>query len=121
MKNETSQIIEMVQNNHITAEEGAKLIEALKEKSESPQSKAKWLKIMVHEKGQEKPTVNIKLPIWLTKLIPKFIPQQKIEELKNKGINIDSLFSGGLLNELSKEPLIDINEPNGDKVKISIE
>ena len=33
MGNETLEIIEMVKNNRITAEEGAKLIEALKQKN----------------------------------------------------------------------------------------
>ncbi|HLD74168.1 MAG TPA: hypothetical protein VJB34_04635 [Bdellovibrionota bacterium] len=123
MQNETLEIIEMVQNKHITAEEGAKLIDALKEKNETPTSKAKWLKIMVQERGQEKPTVNIKLPIGLTKLISKFIPSSKREDLKNKGIDLDGFFSGGLLNELKADgtPLIDINDPSGDVVKISVE
>src|SRR3989338_10644069 len=115
MQNETLEIIEMVQNKHITAEEGAKLIDALKEKNETPTSKAKWLKIMVQERGQEKPTVNIKLPIGLTKLISKFIPSSKREELKGKGIDLDGILSGDLLNELKahSEPLIDVDHPNG--------
>ena len=124
MGNETLEIIEMVKNNRITAEEGAKLIEALKQKSETPPtSKAKWLKIMVQERGQEKPSVNVKLPLGLTKLISKFIPKSKREVLKGKGIDLDGILSGDLLNELKthSEPLIDVNNPSGNKVKISIE
>lgn len=121
MQNETLQIMEMVQSKQITPEEGAKLIEALKQKSDVPATKARWLKIMIQEKGQEKPSVNVKLPIGLIKLVSKFIPQHKMEALRGKGVDINAICSGDFLNELKGEPLIDIDEPGGDKVKILIE
>ena len=118
------QILNMVEEGKITAEEGVKLLDAIenniKTEKNSNTPKAKWFKIKVVDPDNfEK--VNVKLPISLigvgTKLASKFSP-----ELSKTGLNDEDMkeilhiVESG---EIGK--IVEIDTENGEKVEIVIE
>ena len=70
---EKKRIINMISENKITAEEGARLLEALNIREEKKNvSKRLYLRIM--EEGNIKPKLNIAIPLGLAKLGFKMLP-----------------------------------------------
>lgn len=121
LKEEKMQILSMVSEGKISAEEGSKLLEALEEKS-SPQVKKspKWLKIRVYD-PEDDDKVNITLPISLLnvgmKIANKFSP-----EIKEAGLSDDDLkeiFEA--IKNGAEGKLVDIDGENGEKVEIIVE
>lgn len=125
---EKMQILTMVQNGKITAEEGARLLDALENNIEfegqSNNKKAKWLKIKVFD-PEDGAKVNIKLPISLIsiganvgiKLATKFSPEFKEVGFTDNDMNeiLDIIKSG----EVGK--IIEVDTEKGEKVEIVIE
>jgi len=128
VKDEIRKILKMIEEGHITAEEGEKLIEALGTNQDgvftqdlpASSSSPQFLKIRVMEEGQNK--VNVSIPLSLVKvglklgddIGPKFAPE--VEELKE--IEFDEVMQA--IREGAKGKLVDI-EDDGDKVEIFIE
>lgn len=128
MKEEIKKILQMIEEGHITAEEGEDLIEALSSTQDDVWSQslsasgspAQFLKIRVAEEGKNK--VNVTIPISLievglkigAKVGPKFSPEA--EALKE--IDLDELMQA--VKEGAKGKIVDI-EDDGDKVEIFIE
>lgn len=125
MNNEILKVMEMVENKQVSAKEGAQLIEAIKNQQGDEvvsKSKPRWLKIRIEEEGDAK--VNIKIPFVFAKLISKFIPKNKQEQMKEKGIDVETLISGNMWGDFKGEEgvLVDITDENkGEKVKIWVE
>lgn len=133
MKEDKLKILQMLEKGKINAEEAARLLEAL-ESPEKPGGKAKWLRIRVTEKDEDKPHVKINLPLSLLRLftrIGKFkdrIPSKVQERLREKGIELDE---EGLenLDKLIEEAstggrltIADVvDDEDGEKVEIYIE
>ena len=125
---EKMQILTMVQEGKITAEEGARLLDALENNIEfegqSNNKKAKWLKIKVFD-PEDGAKVNIKLPISLIsiganvgiKLATKFSPEFKEVGFTDNDMNeiLDIIKSG----EVGK--IIEVDTEKGEKVEIVIE
>lgn len=123
-KTERLQILNMIQDGTITADEGAKLLEAIEVDSESKidslgNNKAKWIKIKILD-ADENTKVNVTLPISLinvgVKLATKFSP-----EFEEAGLNEDDMgeiFDAIKNNETGK--IIDIESDDGQKVEIVI-
>lgn len=67
-RDERMQILQMVGSGQISAEEGARLLEALEAKSEEdrrPRRKARWLRVRVTDLETGRHKVNINLPMGL--------------------------------------------------------
>ncbi len=67
-KEERMQILRMVEKGQISAEEGARLLEALEpqgDESRRPRQKAQWLRIRVTDLETGRHKVNINLPMGL--------------------------------------------------------
>lgn len=126
LKDEKLQILNMIQDGRINAEEGVKLLEALensldiKDENVNSGKKAKWIKIKVLDtEGNTK--VNVTLPISLinlgVKLASKFSP-----EIKEAGLSEDDMteiFDAIKNGETGR--IVDIDSAKGDKVEIVIE
>ncbi|MBU5428352.1 hypothetical protein KQI41_18325 [Tissierella pigra] len=123
---EKLQILNMVQEGKITAEEGVKLLEALEDNKKISNNlvysdnKAKWLKIKVIESG-DITKANVTLPISLVnvgvKLIGKFSP-----EIKASGLTEDDI--GEILEAIKNGQMgkiVDVDTEDGTKVEITIE
>lgn len=125
LETERLQILNMIQDGKITANEGAKLLEALENNFDTvngniKDKKAKWLKIKVLD-PEDGTKVNITLPISLinlgVKLASKFSP-----EFKEAGLTEDDMaeiFDAIKNGEIDK--IIDVDSGNGEKVEIVIE
>jgi len=120
---ETQRILKMVEAGTITAEDAAKLLEALEasaseEKAETPVRKPRWLRVRVYEGGSERPSVNVNVPLSLIGLVQKlggrFLPNDAMESFKQ------------LLDEITANPeagkIVEISDhEDGDRVEIVVE
>lgn len=126
LKDEKLQILNMIQDGRINAEEGVKLLEALensldiKDENVNSGKKAKWIKIKVLD-TEKNTKVNVTLPISLinlgVRLASKFSP-----EIKEAGLSEDDMteiFDAIKNGETGR--IVDIDSAKGDKVEIVIE
>jgi hypothetical protein len=81
---ERMRILKMVADKQITAEEAARLLEALRASSAEPQgrgdpSKARWLRIRVTDRPSNRVKLNVSLPVGLVdvglKMGARFAPE----------------------------------------------
>lgn len=124
-KTERLQILNMIQDGKVTAEEGAKLLEAL-EVDFDPKidgvanKKAKWIKIKVLDPN-DNTKVNVSLPLSLVnigvKLASKFSPEFEASGLSEN--DMTEIFNAIRNNESGK--IIDVESDDGQKVEIVIE
>lgn len=121
---EKMQILTMIQEGKITAEEGAKLLNALEDSAKmedtNPTRNPRWLKIKVFD-GDENSKVNLTIPISLlnigVKLASKFSPEIKEAGLTDS--DMKEIFNVIKSGEVGK--IVDIDTENGEKVEILIE
>ncbi|SHF27624.1 hypothetical protein SAMN05444392_11313 [Seinonella peptonophila] len=126
MKEEIAKILTMVQEEKITAEKGAELIELLKEETPSHSSSQtsylkKMLRIRINSGEGDK--VNINLPVNLVKTIltaGRHIAEQFPESEKYvKDIDMDLLLNA--IESEAEGQIVDITSANNDTVLIVIE
>jgi hypothetical protein len=81
---ERMRILKMVADKQITAEEGARLLEALRGAAREPgpqqePGKARWLRIRVTDRASGKPKINVNIPVSLVdvglKMGARFAPE----------------------------------------------
>ena len=118
---ERLQILRMIQTGKISAEEGEKLIEALRSKGRLPEGEApsssRWLRIRVSDAYSGKVKVNVNLPIRLVDMVLKaaarFLPEldgSDMEELR------ESLRSG------VQGKVLDVDQDeDGERIEIFVE
>lgn len=126
MKEEVMQILKMVEEGKITADQAAQLMEAgnLSDNNNSNStalsSNARWLKVRVYDKETNKKKVNVNVPLSLVsiglKLGMKFSPH--MEELNGVDINeiVEMIKSG------AEGKIVDVvDEESGEKVEVYVE
>ncbi len=113
---EVKRILKMVEEGKLSPEEGAKLIEALEEKTEE-KKKGKFLKIYVFSEGDE---INIRIPLKLLKFAKNLIPKKYHDMTVGDEINVNL---SELIEQVGDEvgEYLDIKTEDGDIVKISVE
>jgi hypothetical protein len=121
---ERMKILKMIQEGKITAEEGAKLINALKESRKGPDRssgasgrRSSWLRIRVTDVLTGRAKVNVNLPLGLMdaglRIGAQYAPQLE-------GIDVENLISQARAGAPGK--IIDvIDEEDGEHVEIFIE
>ena len=89
---EKKKILDMITSGKITAEEGARLIEAI-EPSPQTEKKGKRLVIQILQEGVEKPKLNIAIPLKLAKFGLSFIPKnaQFKTNMNNSDIDLSNI------------------------------
>lgn len=109
MTNERMQILQMVQEGKVTADEAERLLAALDTRAGSVETKgkaAKWMRIRVVEHGQQK--VNINLPMSLIEVAlsmgMKFVPQEQMKDI-DVGALVEAIKQGarGKIVEIEEE------------------
>lgn len=124
---ERMQILKMIENKQITAEEGAKLLAALEEHDRaenaakvkpSPTTSGKWFRVRVTDLKTGKRKVNVNIPLGLVdvglKMGAKFAPAG-MEELDVNQI-IAAIKSG------TEGKIVDVeDEEDGEHVEVFIE
>lgn len=138
---EKIRILNMVQDGKITAEEAAKLLEALEVKedlrdtnfpkeSQTVINKAngmlRWVRIQVTDSKTGKRQVNLKLPLGLVKVGMKSTMRLSMKEKDSNGIldeiNLDEILKEAIENEDASGTLVDVEDPeSGEHVLITLE
>ena len=79
---ERMRILKMISDKQITAEEGARLLEALRSGGDGPRgetSQPKWLRVKVTDRRSEKVKLNVTIPVGLVdvglKMGARFAPE----------------------------------------------
>lgn len=118
MSAEKLQILQMVQEGKITAEEGLKLLDALEPGAEQAlrvsKTPAQWLRVRVLDQKTGKSKVNINLPVDLFDIAARFIPAQM------HGIDVKELLRA--VKEGARGKLIDVvDDEEGMQVEVIVE
>lgn len=120
--NERLKILKMIEEGKISAEDGARLIEALnKQTKRSPAEmggEAKWLRVQVMDLSTGKESVRVNLPISLVnvglKMGARFIPEAEQESMMEELLNALSMGHTGKIVEV-------IDEEEGQRVEVFVE
>ena len=122
MQDEKMKILEMISEKKITAEEGAKLLDALESSNNMQKSnggKHKLFRIRVSNLNTGKQDVNVNLPISLLNLGLK-IGQHFAPDLKEQGVDLQEIAK--LVNEGAEGKIVDVTDTEkNEKVEIWIE
>jgi hypothetical protein len=119
MLDERMQILKMVEQGKVSAEEAARLLDAVTEAPEGDKRReGKRLRIQITEPGTNKKKVNLRIPLGLAKIAAKFIPPKKKKELADEGVDIDEVLSQVTSENIGK--IVDIESDDGI-IQISIE
>ena len=134
MSEERLQILQMLQEGQITAEEAAQLLDALQmaendterfapaDSAEKPQSttKAKWLHIKVHENNGN--VVNLKVPAFLVRGLMRLGGGVMVRGFDSNELSPEDIaeMEKALL-EGQVGPIIDVVDKKGDHVQIYLE
>jgi len=114
MESEKLQILKMVQDGAITAEEGAKLLQALEQQGTVARADgmAKWIRIRVNEKNGK--IVNVNLPLSLMEVAVnmgiKFVPKEDLPAIDIPALMeaIRQGLTGKLVEVVSEDVTVDI-------------
>ena len=120
MQEDRRQILKMLEEGKITAEEAARLLDALDEANEvkeKPQT-GKRILIKVTDPKTGKRKVNLKIPIGLAKIAAKFVPPKAKRKLAEEGVDVDEVMSQVLAGNVGK--IVDV-ESDEENVEITIE
>lgn len=122
MKEEKLQILKMIEEGKITADEGIKLLNAVEEEtgiSLKKNSHAKWLKVRVYD-GNDKTKVNINIPISLIDIGIKIGTKYHSDlEQQLGGINLTEIIDA--VKNGAEGKLVEVEDENGDRVEVFVE
>lgn len=120
---ERMQILRMIENRQISAEEGARLLGALEDTPPSPpppspQTRGRWLNVRVTDIRSGKRKVNVRIPLSLVdiglKLGAKFSP------VGIEGLDMSQIMSAVKAGGMGK--IVDVeDEDDGEHVEVYIE
>jgi len=118
---ERMRILQMIQDGHVTAEEGAKLLSALKASSQEGAgtkcAQPRWFRVRVTDQSTGKNKVNVNLPLALVdvgiKMGARFLPEDEDIDFSEVAAAIRSGAQGKIIDVLDKE--------DNERVEIFIE
>ncbi len=123
MENERLQILKMVQEGKITADEAGKLLSAVDEPVSQPVAgDAKWFRVKVMDLRTGKTKVNVNLPIALLdvgmNIGMKFVPEEVLGGAKGVDLRqiVDAIRSGAMGKLVEVE-----DEDEGVRVEVVVE
>ena len=122
LKDERLQILKMIEDGTITADEGAKLLAALEEgatKTEqtSPSGQARWMRVRVTDLNTGRSKVNVNLPMGLVnigvKMGARFAPEME-------DIDLDEIVKA--IQDGAQGKIVEVeDEEDNERVQIYIE
>jgi hypothetical protein len=119
MNEERMQVLRMLEEGKITAEEADRLLDAVGGTPEKPKSReGKQLTIRVTDRTTRKQKVNMTIPLGLAKIAAKFVPPKAKKKLAAEGVDVDQVLSQVLSENIGK--IVDV-ETEDDIVQITIE
>ena len=120
MDEERMQILKMVEQGSVSAEDAARLFDALEETPGSQDTPVggKKLRIRVTDSDTKKKKVNLTIPLGLARIAAKFIPPKTKRKLADEGVDVDTVLSEIVSENIGN--VVDI-EADNELVEISIE
>jgi hypothetical protein len=120
MDEERMQILRMVEQGSVSADDAARLLDALDETPGGPDRPAggKKLRIRVTDSETKKKKVNLTIPLGLARIAAKFVPPKTKQKLADEGVDVDAVLSQIESENIGK--VVDI-EADNEIVEISIE
>jgi len=120
MQDERMRILKMLEEGKISAEDAARLLDAMpgSRAAEEEPAAGKKIRVRVTDPESGRQTVNLTVPIGLAKFAIKFIPAKRKEQLLAEGIDVESIVSQVTSENVGK--IVDI-ESNDGNVQISVE
>jgi len=126
MREETVQILKMVEEGKITADQAVQLIGAgnlfdnSKDRSTAVSGRAKWLRVRVYDINSNKRKVNISIPLSLVSIGLKLGTKFGLDKADLKGIDFNEIIQ--LIQEGEEGKLVDvIDEESGEKVEVYVD
>lgn len=118
MGDEKLQVLKMIEEGKITAEEGVKLLAAVEEKRGNDiNKKVKALMVKVEEITTGRKKVNLKIPFFLVNFGLKFIPKEAKGVTQEEIDQLIKMAEAGRMGEVLEV----IDEEDGVRVKIWLE
>jgi hypothetical protein len=122
---ERIQILKMIENRQISAEEGARLLAALEDKPApeitpppSPNTRGRWLRVRVTDLVSGKRKVNVNIPLSLVDIGLKM--GAKFSPVGLEGLNMDQIMTAVKSGGTGK--IVDVeDEEDGEHVEIYVE
>ncbi len=108
-------MLELLEAGKITAEEAARLLEALAAGERKSSGKVKFLRIYVEDDGER---VNIKVPLGLVRWAERFMPAEAKAVIADKEINLAELLEQA--GEAEGE-ILRVEGEDGERVIITVE
>jgi hypothetical protein len=120
MREEKMRVLKMLEDHKITAEDAARLLDALpcEGPAKADPQENRRIRVQVTDPRTGKQTVNLTVPIGLAKFAVRFIPAKTKQDIANQGIDIDTVMSKVMSEHVGK--VVDV-ESEGANVQISIE
>lgn len=130
MNEERMRILKMIQDGQISAEEGARLLEALGgETNTKVRPTAEWesgsvggktLRIKVFDSVTQREKVNLTVPLALARMVSSFIPESQRDQLESHGIHLEDVLRAVESGKVGK--VVDLTDNDRDEhVEISVE
>jgi len=120
MNDEQDRVLKLLEEKKITAEEAAKLLDAIRRSEGGADRRNRFLKVRVYPRGSDRAKVNVTLPIGLVKWGMNFIPDEakaKIEEQEIDMKMITDALEKGIIGKI-----VDVDEDeHGNHVEIWLE
>lgn len=98
MSEERMRILKMLEEGKISADDAAKLLAAVESGPKSkgaaggaPGSARKVLHVEIQGDGEEKPRVNVNVPLELIRVAMSLIPKDARAKMEAKGIDLDNI------------------------------
>jgi len=122
---ERIQILKMIENRQISAEEGARLLAALDDKPApelapppSPNTRGRWLRVRVTDLKSGKRKVNVNIPLSLVDIGLKM--GAKFSPVGLEGLNLNQIMAAVKAGDIGK--IVDVeDEEDGEHVEIYVE
>lgn len=125
MSEERLQILRMVAEGKVSADEAARLLETLDEKQQGPdRQRPRWLRIRVHGESRDVPKVNVNLPLSLLDVALAFIPEGVRVNVLNRlgGGDVDLKALLQVLKEEGAGKIIEVtHEEEGIRIEVTVE
>jgi hypothetical protein len=126
VKEEVKQILKMVEEGKITAEQAVQLMDAgdlsveASNENRSAAGKAKWLKVRVYDITSNKKKVNVSVPLSLVSVGLKLGMRFGLDKDELKGFDFDQIIQ--LIEAGEEGKIVDVvDEESGEKVEVYVE
>ncbi len=126
MKEEVKQVLKMVEEGKITADQAVQLMEAGEldhgddTRSSRASGKAKWLKVRVYDVGTDKRKVNVSVPLSLVSVGLKLGMKFGLDRDELKGFDFDDIIQ--MIEAGEEGKLVDVvDDERGEKVEVFVE